>query len=355
MRTVGVEEEFLLVDPETRRLRAVAAAVVAAAPDAEAELQCTQVEIGTSPQTQLSDLRADLVRLRRDVAATARTVGVVIAATGAAPYDEAATITADERYEAMAEVYGPVASRQQVCGCHVHVAVESRELAVAVSDRVRPWLAVLLAASANSPFWQGADTGYSSWRSQVWARWPTAGPPRYFGSLAAYEETAAALVATGAALDRAMLYFDVRPSERYETIEFRVADVCLTVDDAVLVAALTRGLVDTAAAAAQRGEPAPQVRPELVRGAHWRAARYGLAADLVDLRHCRLVSAEQLLGDLVEHVRPALEVNGDLAETSEQVDRVLREGPGAERQRAAFQRRGCIDDAIDTVLTATVP
>src|SRR5664279_3671420 len=113
MRTVGVEEEFLLVDPETRRLRAVAAAVVAAAPDAEAELQRTQVEIGTSPQTQLSDLRADLVRLRRDVAATARTVGVVIAATGAAPYDEAATITADERYEAMAEVYGrwPAASK----------------------------------------------------------------------------------------------------------------------------------------------------------------------------------------------------------------------------------------------------
>jgi carboxylate-amine ligase len=156
------------------------------------------------------------------------------------------------------------------------------------------------------------------------------------GSLAAYEETAASLGATGAALDRAML--------------------CLPqVDDAVLVAALTRGLVDTAAAAAQRGEPAPPVRPELVRGAHRRAARYGLAADLVDLRHYRLVSAEHLLGDLVEHVRPALEVNGDLAETSEQVDRVLREGPGAGRQRAAFQRRGCIDDAIDTVLTATVP
>lgn len=355
MRTVGVEEEFLLFDPGTRRLRPAAAAVLGRTDAAEPELQRTQVEIGTSPRTGLDEVRADLVSLRRELASAAASAGCAIAALAAAPHTEPPAITATDRYEAMAEVFGPLAGAQHVCGCHVHVAVESRELAVAVADRVRPWLAVLLAVSANSPFWQGADTGYASWRSQVWARWPTAGPPAYFGSLAAYERTATALLATGAARDRAMLYFDVRPSDRYDTVEFRVADVCLTVDDAILVAALVRGLVDTAAAAAQRGEPAPDLRPELVRGAHWRAARYGLTGTLVDLGSCRQVPARQLLQALVDHVADALEASGDLARVSEQVDRVLREGTGADRQRAVFRRHGRIDGAIDFALVQTVP
>lgn len=355
VRTVGVEEEFFLVDPQTRRLRAAAAAVVAAAADAKPELQCTQVEFGTPPAAALDDVRAHLVRMRRDLAQAARSAGCAIAATGAAPGNQPGTITASDRYQAMAEVYGPVARGQQVCGCHVHVAVEFRELAVAVSDHVRPWLAVLLAVSANSPFWAGADTGYASWRSQVWSRWPTAGPPGYFGSLAAYEQTAVGLVATGAARDRAMLYFDVRPSDRYPTVEFRVADVCLTVDDTVLVAALTRGLVETAVTATLRDQPAPDLRPELVRGAHWRAARYGLTADLFDLCRCRRRPAEQVLRSLLSHVCDALEGSGDFAEVSEQVDRVLRVGTGADRQRRAYQRHGSLDDAVDAVLAATVP
>jgi carboxylate-amine ligase len=230
-----------------------------------------------------------------------------------------------------------------------------RELAVAALNRVRPWLAVLLALSANSPFWESVDTGYASYRTELWHRWPTAGPPGEFASRADYDALVDALVASGTIRDTGMVYFDVRPSQRFETLEVRVTDVGLTVDDAVLLGGLVRALVRTAAEAAQDGRAAPGWRPELVRGAHWRAARWGLASELVSPLTGLPAPAAAVVASLVDHVRPALEAAGDLDEVTALVDQLLGRGTGADRQRAAFARSGSFDDVLAMAVAATTP
>ncbi|UMG94498.1 glutamate-cysteine ligase family protein [Nocardioides sp. TF02-7] len=225
---------------------------------------------------------------------------------------------------------------------------------MAVIDRIAPWLPVLLAVSANSPFYLGRDTAYASWRSQVWARWPSAGPTERFGSVEGYREVGRRLIATGAARDAGMLYFDARLSADHPTVEVRVADVCTSVDDGVLVAALVRALV--AHAAEQGSGPQgtaddPPWRSELLRAAHWRAARQGLTGALVSPLTGELAPAREVLDSLVTEVRDQLEAYRDLALAEDGVQRVLA-GGGATRQRAAYERSGgeltaVVDDLVE--------
>ena len=162
------------------------------------------------------------------------------------------------------------------------------------------------------------------------------------------------LIASGAALDEGMIYFDARPSRHYPTLELRVADVCLSVDDAVLVAALGRALVTTAAERWAAGEPVPDVRPEQLRAASWRAARYGLSGPLLDVERAELVAPRVLVDRLVERVRPALVTAGDLDVVTGLVDDVFAHGDGARRQRAAYARRGELKDVVELVVRETV-
>ncbi|MER6938419.1 glutamate--cysteine ligase, partial [Nocardioides sp. NPDC000441] len=261
VRTVGVEEELLLVDAETGAPRSVASEVLRVARrhgDTEVaageaggsvgpELQEQQVETDTPAEEYLGILEQDLRRWRDKARAAASEAGALILASGTTPLPVWPQTFDDERYAAMAERFGLTASEQLTCGCHVHVSVESDDEAVGALDRIRAWLPVLLAVSANSPFWQGGDSGYASYRSQVMTRWPTNGPTEIFGSGQAYVDHLRLLVDTGVPLDEGMAYFDARPSRNYPTLEIRVADVCLDPRDAVLVAALARALVETGA------------------------------------------------------------------------------------------------------------
>ncbi|GAA3245431.1 hypothetical protein GCM10020256_72260 [Streptomyces thermocoprophilus] len=281
VRTVGVEEELLLVDPDSGEPKALAAAALARAEQDdtsvevfEKELYDQMLEFATRPQSGMAELRAEIGRCRREAARHARDTGCAVAALATSPLPVGPSFAVGRRYRWMAEQYG--VSTRLVCGCHVHVSVDGDEEGVAVVDRVRPWLPVLTALSANSPFWQGRDTAYNSYRSQVWSRWPSAGPVEVFGSVQAYRRQVADMVATGTVLDEAMVYYDVRLSARYPTVEFRVADVCLDADGAVLLAMLARALVETAAREWQEGRgPAPHT-VSLLRLASWRAARSGL-------------------------------------------------------------------------------
>jgi glutamate---cysteine ligase / carboxylate-amine ligase len=360
--SLGVEEEFQLVDAETGELRPHVDAVLPEARESlgeevQPELQRSMIEIGTPVCSDLDEVRRELVRLRREVAAAAEATGCRIAALGTHPTArwEEQEITGKARYERMAAAYRRLAWDQLICGCHVHVGIADRELAIASLTRVRPWLAPLLALSANSPFWESVDTGYASYRTELWARWPTAGPPGEFASRAEYDALVDALLASGTIPDAGMVYFDVRPSQRFETLEVRVTDVGLTVDHAVLLGGLVRALVRTAAEAAQEERPFPRWRPEVVRGAHWRAARWGMTAELVSPVTGRPAPAREVVEELLEHVRPALEASGDLEEVIDLVDQVRTEGTGAERQRAAFARRWTFDDVIAMAVEATLP
>lgn len=259
-RSVGVEEEFLLVEPETGRPKAVAGTVLqaagrAAGSDLEAELQQQQLETNSRPCQSLDDLHRELSRCRAAATTAAGRAGAQVAALGTSPVPVEPRPVRTSRYERMAEAFGLTAHEQLTCGCHVHVEISSTDEGVAVLDRAGPWLAVLLALSANSPFWQGLDSSYASFRYQVWGRWPSSGPTEPFGTAQAYRETVQQMVGTGTLLDTGMVYFNARLSERYPTIEIRIADVCLRPDDAVLIAALARALVETEARSWQEEGP----------------------------------------------------------------------------------------------------
>jgi carboxylate-amine ligase len=352
--TLGVEEELLLVDPATGELAPHAPAVLARAPDAEHELRREQVETGTEPSQTLAQLRRALVANRRELAQAAASRGLSVVATGAAWISpEQARLTDEDRYQRMAEIFGPIALRQLVDGCHVHVGMPDRNAAIEVVNRVRPWLSVLLALSANSPFWDGDDTGYASFRHEVWSRWPTATTAGPFSGIADYQATVEQLIRSGAAVDAGMIYFHIRPSARWPTVEFRIADVCLTVDETVLTAALSRALAVTALAEARSGDPVPEVRPPALRAAQWRAARYGLDGALVSVRQGTLRPAAAVVEELLEHVRPALEAADDSGEVHRIVQSVLARGNGAHRQRRAYRRGARFEDVVALLIEET--
>jgi carboxylate-amine ligase len=352
---MGVEEELLLVDPATGEPAPYAAAVLAEATDAEEELRREQVEAGTEPHHTLAQLRRSLIANRRDLSGAARSRGLAVVATGTAwTSPERAPLTDEDRYRRMAETFGPIALRQLVDGCHVHVGVTDRAAAIEVVNRVRPWLSVLLALSANSPFWDGDDTGYASYRHEVWSRWPTAGTAGPFAGIADYQATVDQLIRAGAAVDAGMIYFHVRPSARWPTVEFRIADVCLTVDEAVATAALSRALAVTALTDAENGAPVPEVGAPLLRAAQWRAARYGLDGALVSVgQQAVLRPAAAVIEELLEHVTPALEAAGDADEVQRIVASVLADGNGARRQRRAYRRRERLGDVVELLIEET--
>ncbi|WP_084369848.1 carboxylate-amine ligase, partial [Microbispora sp. ATCC PTA-5024] len=340
--TVGVEEEFLLLDPRTGRVVPVAEEVRRRAGASMAsrivpELTRFQLETNSGVHTGLRGLQHDLFEMRARAAEAAASAGVRLAACGTALCGNAGMppVTPHARYGAMVREFRGIARGQGVCGCHVHVGVGDREEAVQVSNHARPWLPVLQALAANSPFADGLDTGYASWRALVMGRWPSAEPPPYFRSAAHYENVVAGLTASGAIMDRGMIYWFVRVSDHLPTVEFRTADCCATVEEAVTLAGLVRALVATALRDVRAGIPAPPVDQSVLRGAYWRAARDGVEGEGLDLFSGRRTRAWDLVGRLVAHVRDSLEDSGDLPLVTARLGRLRRTGSGAARQRAA--------------------
>lgn len=358
--TLGVEEEYQIVDMQTRELRPRALHILPGAQAAVGdrvtpELYLSQIEIGTPVCRDLSEVRAELKRLRREVNAAAMREGSHIAAAGTHPFShwEDQEVTPRRRYKGIAQEYEQLAREHLIYGCHVHVGVKDREAAIGVMNRARLWLAPLLALAANSPFWLGWDTGYASFRTEIWRRWPLSGTPQVFDSRAEYDALVATLVSTGSASDATKIYWDLRPSARFETLEFRVTDVCLTVDEAVMVAGLVRALTRACYEEAVRDEPLAPVRPELLRAAKWRAARYGLDADLIDVERGEAVPARDLIGRMLARLGDALEADGAREEVFELVRATLEGGNGAARQRAAFARAGSFEDVVDLIVAET--
>jgi YbdK family carboxylate-amine ligase len=345
--TFGVEEEFHLVDPGSYRLtrsRELATAVMRGevGPHLHAEITTTQLESATGICTTLAGLRAELVTTRAEAAGAAARFGVRILAASTHPFDswQQQDITPAPRYEAMVERWAGLAMQQDICGCHVHVGVPDLDTAVAVMDRARPYLPVLLAMTGSSPFHDGVDTGHHSYRTMWWSRWPTTGPPEYFGSAARFREVVDGLVTSGVIADASHLYWDVRPSSHLPTLEFRLADVCTEVDDVVLHAALVRSLVRVLAGRAEREVACPRPRAELLRAARWRAARHGLEERLFDPVLCELVPARVAVRRLLAELEDDLRDNGEWPIVVELVERVFERGTSAARQRRTWLRTG---------------
>ena len=340
--TLGVEEEFVLLDPSTGATVLAGPELVrmlGGEPGVQQELMRFQVETGTRVCTGLDDLGRELIRLRRLAAAAAASLGCRLVACGVAPYRTPglAAVTPQPRYRELARRYGPVVAEAGTCACHVHVGVPSpRDLGVQVLARLRPWLAPLLAVSANSPIAGGRDTGWASWRYVIQSRWPTATPPAAWPDAAAYDTAVRRLIGQGAALDERSVYFLARLSPRYPTVEVRVADVCLDAGTAVLLAGLTCALVATALAEARRGTPAAAAPARQVAAALAGAARHGLAGAGADPVTGQPADATALRSRLLDHVYPALSDHGDTETITRLLRRLDQRGTGADRQRALF-------------------
>lgn len=344
--TMGVEEEYLVVELDSGRLVPRAAEVLQEAStvlgeEVTPELNRCQVEVATPVCSTRQEVEDHLRRLRLalQTSASSHRLGILAASTHPSSSWKDQRVDEDQaRFRRLREQYGITADRQVIVGCHVHVGIDDPDLVVAAMDRVRPWLPVLLALSANSPFWEGRDTGYASYRTEVWRAWPTSGCPPQLGCRQEYESVVSDLQAAGVIDDDTFLYWNVRPSAHHPTLEYRITDVCLRVEDAATIAALARALTWVAADAVLRDVPLRPVRTELLEAAVWRAARFGLADHLVSPSSHAARPAGYVVAELLEHLRPGLEAHGDLEAARRACSAILQRGTGADVQRRLRRR-----------------
>lgn len=339
--TLGVEEEYQLVDAETGALRSRARDVLTSDWSAEIrpELQETTLEIGTRICRTAAELDRELRRLRFQVATTAAAEGLEIAAAGTHPFSrwEGQRSTRGERYRKIVENYGRIARDEHNFGMHVHVAIPPSRDRIHLLNVVRHYTPCLLALASSSPFYEGEDSQYASYRMILWRRWPNSGVPPRLASDREYRRLVELLLRTETIGDERNLYWGVRPHAVYPTLEFRVTDVCPRLDDAVAIAALARALIVAAdegvleePRTADFSESAAQL---LLAGNEWRAARYGLDAWLVDPDapggRIPMRSAVRRLIDQVGRIAEALE-DGAMPEG---IEALLERGNGADRMR----------------------
>jgi carboxylate-amine ligase len=353
--TLGVEEEFLVVDRATRALSDRGPDLIRAASSLGdhvcAELNLCQIEVDTPVCTELADVGAALRSMRHVLRDAGEDLGVAPAATATHPFSswrQAAVDVEAERYEKMANRFRRLAHEQIICGCHVHVGIADPESRFAILQASRAWLPTLLAMSANSPYWQGADTGYASYRTVIWSRWPTAGMPPEVRSPEELDRVIQDLTAVDAIEDETHLYWWVRPSVRHPTIEFRVADTFLYVDDAVASAGLIRALCWTALNEPEAMGPVPN--EHVLRSAMWRASRYGLRQQLVDPWQLTTRPAADVVRDLVAAAKPGLEHFGDEAVVEGLVSQLLTRDTGASAQRLVRAEEEAAEPVVDMIL-----
>jgi carboxylate-amine ligase len=357
--TLGVEEEYLLAAADGPHAVPAVEEVFDRLPaelrDAvQHEYMRTQIEVASPPQLDLRELWQSLTRLRVGLADAAERAGARLVAVGAGPaVGEPAMVVDKPRYHRMLERFGDLSPGQGLNGMHVHVSIPDPETGVRVLNHLRPWLPILQAATANSPFFDDVDTGYASWRSVMWERWPTVGPTPYLDDHQQYENLIADLVASGAMLDEGMLYWYARLSANYPTVELRMGDVCPSLDDAILLAALARALVATILHDIADGVPAPRISHHLLVAAHWRAAHDGLEGLGVDLLSRQTRPAWHLMRHLFDRVRPELDRHGDLEMATILMGRLRSRGTGAARQRAVYAQHGTVDDVVTWLAAQT--
>lgn len=352
--TIGVEEEYQLVDPANGALRSSATAVRADDWTGElvAELQETTIEIATPVCGSASDAAAHLQRLRFQADTVAGSQGLAIVAAGLHPFSswEGHLRPALERYQAIEARYGRIARDEHIFGMHVHVGVPEGMDRIGLMNEVRHYLPHLLALSASSPFMEGADTGFASFRTIMWRRWPNSGIPPYFESQAEFDRFVQLLLDSGTMADPWNLYWSLRPHPKFPTIEFRVTDVCPNVRDAAAITALARAIVHSVATGALEpavpGHMSPVLEQELLRINEWRTARDGLSARIIDTRRGGgHESARSALRRLLDVVGRSAEELGD-TEALSHVETILERGSAADRMRRCHEEFGSMKDVV---------
>jgi len=361
--TVGVEEEYQIIDPQTRELCPRSLHLLPIAQDdidgaaVQLEFRQSQIEVATPVCYSLTEVQEQLTDVRHRLSAAAAQVGCQLAAAGTHPFAhwQDQPLTPDDCYHNLAQRYQRLMHELVTFGCHVHVGIGDRDLAMQVMNRARRWLAPLLALSASSPFWLGGDTHYDSYRTVLIRRLPMTGAPPEFANYREYQAVVQSFVQAQIIDQATQVCWDVRPSERFCTLEFRLPDMTTTVDETVMLAGLVRGLVRTCYDQARSPLSRPVLRPEMLYAAQWSAARWGLSAHLIDAETQQPLPASQAVEQLLEFVHPALEDFGEWETVTAIAHRTLHHGNSATRQRQVFHQRESLIDVVDALVAETCP
>jgi len=357
--TIGIEEEYQIVDPESRQLTSYVQEMLEEGrlvlqDQIKPEFLRSQIEVGSKICRSIGEARDELIRLRRTVSEVAEAHGLAIAAASTHPFSSwmEQEITAADRYSQHAQRMAEVARRMLIFGMHVHVGIEDKELLIDVMDQARYFMPHLLALSTSSPLWHGRDTGLKSYRSVVFGSMPRSGPPPAFASWSEYTSFIDTLVKTGSIDDGSFIWWDMRPHYKFPTLEIRVCDICTRVDEAIAVAALIVALVAKLALLRRGNRSWRRYGNALVLENKWRAIRYGIEGKLIDYGKQEEVPMRQLAHEMLELVDDVLDPLGVRREV-EYVQTILENGTSADRQRATFEQTGELSAVVDRMIAET--
>jgi glutamate---cysteine ligase / carboxylate-amine ligase len=357
--TLGIEEEFAIVDPETRELRShiqeiLEGGKVTLKEQIKPEMHQSVVELGTEICQSIADARAHVIELRSKLAELAGRSRLKIASVGTHPFSHwrDQLITQGERYQEIVKDMQQLARANLIFGLHVHVGIPDRESAIHVMNQARYFLPHIYALSANSPFWVGENTGLKGYRLKVFERFPRTGIPDAFESLSEYEDYCKLLVKTGCVDNAKKIWWDIRLHPFFDTLEMRVCDAQSRVDDTLSIAALTQAVIARLYKLLRQNITFRVYRRRLLDENRWRASRYGIDGKLIDFGKETEVETRSLLYELLEFVSAEVEELGTTKEIAH-VERIIREGTGADRQLAAWERAHDMKAVVDQIIEET--
>ena len=357
--TIGIEEEYQIIDPETRGLSSYVRDFLedgryVLREQIKPELMQSQVEVGSHICRNMKEARQEVVRLRRSILEIAEKHDRWVAAASTHPFSkwETQKITVAERYTKQEQKLEDVARRLLIFGMHVHIGIDDWELMIDVMNQARYFLPHLLALSTSSPFWRGRETGLKSYRSIIFEDLPRTGLPPDFGSWAEYEELIQTLVRTQCIEEPTQIWWDIRPHPKFPTLEFRHSDICTTVDEAICVSSLILALVAKLVQLRQRNQSWRHYRHHLIAENKWRAVRFGIEGELIDFGKQQAVPARLLIGELLDLVDDVVDELGVRDEVSH-VDTILTGGTSADRQLAVYRDTGSLEAVVDHVVAET--
>lgn len=357
--TLGIEEEFQTIDPETRELRSHMSQIVEGgklvlAERVKAEMHQAVVEVGTNICQNIQEARQEVTYLRKMILELADNQNLQVASAGTHPFSDwqSQLITPNERYDQLIDELRDVARSNLIFGMHVHVGIENRNEGVQIMNAVRYFLPHIYALSTNSPFWRGRNTGFKSYRSKVFDKFPRTGIPDFFASAAEYDEYLALLVRTGCIDNGKKIWWDIRLHPFFNTIEFRICDVPMRVDETICLAALMQALVAKIYKLQRQNLNYRSYRRILINENKWRAARYGIEGKLIDFGKQMEVPTHDLIHELLAFIDDVVDELGSRQEC-EYVLQILENGTGADRQLQVYRDTNDLKSVVDYIVSET--
>lgn len=359
--TIGIEEEYMVIDPVTRELKSHEQKIVEAASkilpgdQVKAEMHQAVVEVGTGICKNTQEARKDLGELRKTISEVAKEHNCLIGASGTHPFSkwEKQLITDHPRYADIVNELQDAARSNLIFGLHVHVGIANREMGIHLANSVRYFLPHVYALSTNSPFWEGRNTGFKSFRTKVFDKFPRTGIPDYFESIEEYDNYVKLLVKTGCIDNAKKIWWDLRVHPFFDTVEFRICDVPMLLDETIAIAAIFQALCAKLYKLKLQNLNFIHYKRVLINENKWRASRYGLDGLMIDFGKEKEVDTRALIHELLEFIDDVVDDLGS-RDDLKHVYKMLEGGTGADRQLAVYNKRQDLVDVVDYITTQTL-